>query len=626
MPLPDIQTVVNDPEFHALPRTEQANVLRQIDPDFKGLPGAEQGKVLDTFKTRFVAPQDSRAAFLAQETQDPNVNYPMAAHTPDEGKLQQGIIGLGAGLYDAYKGVQQLGATVGNKLGLVDQSTVDRIIQEGQQAREDFAPMKDQSTIANIGNFVGKAAPFVAIPGGVVGGFTTRLATSALAGAGMGASEFVPEGESRSANILKGAAAGAAGQAVLSGAGKVYNAIENNPLTQNMLAQLSEKFKIPATLSELNGTSNRTDTIMERVPSVFGITSFRKGQQEAAKEAATINFAKYVVDPTLDSSAAMKISNDAHIDQLYDVVRTTAKTLPTGTASETKQAAEELIQRFPTVFESVQDNEIKRVLSNIIGDTIDKTVKTGILDAQGNAIMQQVQPKISFDDLWTLRKGIGQALGSAQKTGNDVAASQYSRIYSAVSNDMDNMMNNAHGGVSTPFKEANDAFKQYSIKFDVMRQAYDKATGTTGAGTTGFFSPVKYATELKNLANNPEYKKNIKWSPTEVVEMTGLANILQVTKRAGQFMENPPTGNRWGGIVTGTGLGVGGMSAGIAPTLSAMGASGTAALITKFITTTKAGQRLALASSKAEANSKTMQTIINQLYNQLPKFAAEQSQ
>lgn len=566
------------------------------------------------------------AAFLAQETQDPKANYPMAQHTPDESKLQQGLIGIGAGMYDAYKGVQQLGATLGNKLGIVDQSTVDRITREGQQARDDFKPLADQSTIAKIGEFAGKVVPFAVLPGGVAGGLGQRMATSALAGATMGASEFVPEDGSRSENILKGAAAGAAGQALVSGAGKVFNAVANNPLAQNTLAQLSDKYNIPATLSELTGKSTRLDSVMERAPSVFGIKGFREGQQAAAKEAATNNFAKYVVDPTLDSSAAMKIANDAHIDSLYEKVRATAATLPTGAAPETKTAATELLDRFPTVFESVQDNEIKRILKDVIGDTSSKTVATRVLDASGNAITKQVDPKISFDDLWTLRKAVGQALGSAQKQGDDVAASQYGRIYSAVSDDMDNMMNSASGTAANVFKEANDAFKQYSLKFDVMRQAYDKATGATGSGTLGFFSPAKYATEIKNLANDPNYKKTIKWSPGEIAEMTGLANILQVTKRAGQFLENPPTGNRWGGIITGGGIGGGAVAAGVGPTLATAGTAGAAALVTKFITTTKAGQRLALAASKADPRSPAMKIIIDQLYNQLPKFTAEMAQ
>ena len=103
--------------------------------------------------------------------------------------------------------------------------------------------------------------------------------------------------------------------------------------------------------------------------------------------------------------------------------------------------------------------------------------------------------------------------------------------------------------------------------------------------------------------------------------MTGLANIMQVVKRSGQFMENPPTGNRWGGLGTtalieGTAWKVGGVA-------TAAKTAGTAAFATgvaKFLTTTKAGQNLALAASRLEPDSKGMRVVVDQIYKQVPRF------
>lgn len=558
------------------------------------------------------------------------------------------LIGIGAGMYDAYKGVQQAGAEGGAALGMVKPETVAKITREGQSARDDFAPLKKQSTAANVGEFAGKLAPFLAIPAGAPTGALARFAVGAGTGGLMGATEFVPEGGSRALNTAVGAGMGGAGSLALSGAGKLYNAVKENPLARFAVNNLSERFKIPTTLSELTGGSNRTDTIMERVPSIFGIGGFRKEQQAAAKAAATEHFGKYVIDPTLDSTAAMKVANDAHLDDLYQVVRQHANSIPQATAPEVKAAATELLDRYPAVFETIQDSKVKRILQDIVDDTATKSktidvmdefgkpvttpgiggghggakpVPVSLLDASGKVIRQKVEPKFSFDDLWSLRKGIGQAMGGA-KTPTESA--QLGRIYSAVSDDMDTMLANQGDDSLKAFKDANDAFKQYSLKFDAMRQAYDKAIHNVGAGTQGFFSPQKYGTALKNLANDPAYKKNIKWSPQEVEEMTGLANILQVTKRAGQFMENPPTGNRWGMPSLATAAGGGAYYAGgVAATIKTAGAAATASLVTKFLTTTRAGKQLALSASRIEPIDPMMGAIVRQIYNQLPKFAAE---
>lgn len=517
------------------------------------------------------------------------------------GPVERTVTGIGAGMYDAYKGGQQLGARIGNLLGITPQETVDRITREGQEARNEFAPLRDQSTAAKVGEFVGKVVPFTVVPGGVAGGAGRRLLTAGLSGAAQGAAEFVPEGGSRASNIALGGTMGAGTSGLMSLLGKGINAFTKSAPDVNpqYLAE-SQRFGIPATLSELQtGKASRLDVFMERVPSVFGTSGFRKQQQEAAKDAATTHFGQYVVDPTLDTTAAMKVSNDSYINDLYAKVRQSTKTVPTAQAPETNAAAKELLDRYPAVFDTLQDTKLKNIIANVNNDTAGKA-------------------KLSFDDLWEARKGLGEAIGGA-KTPTEQA--QLSALYSAVSNDMENMLKGSTG-VWGEFKAANDAFKQYSVKFDAMRKAYDTATGTIGAGQQGFFSPQKYATELKRLANDPAYKKNVRWTGDEINEMTGLANILQVTKRAGEFTENPPTGQRLIPYITGGGVGA---SAMVNPgaTAASAGVAASAALVTKFLTTTDAGKKLATVASKVEPTSPKMAKIVNQVYKQLPKVAAQ---
>jgi len=569
------------------------------------------------------------------------------SYTGDQGageSIQNATIGLGAGMYKVGKGIQQLsgktGAAVGipGAAGLEQSAKADRL-----SAAADFAPLRRESTAAKVGEFIGEVVPFIALPGGVAGGAVKRAVTAGLSGAGMGA---VMEPDEPLSGAAKGAALGAGSSAVLSGIGKVANAAMGK-LPANANRELSDKFKVPLTLSEeAGGVGSKTDTLMEQVPSVFGIKGFRQEQQQAAKDAATTHFSKYVFDPSLDSTAAMKVANDAHLDDLYQTVRANAASIPQAAAPEVKAAATELLGRYPAVFETIQDTKIKKILANIADDTATKSktidvmddlgrpittpgvgggghggpkpVAVSLLDASGKPIRQKIEPKFSLDDLWTLRKGIGQAMGGA-RTPTETA--QLSRVYAAVSDDMDGMLAVDVGGKAMrDFRAANDAFKQYSVKFDAMREAYDKAVGTTGASEV--FSPKKYSTMLKNLANDPRYKKNVKWSDGEVEEMTGLANILQVAKRAGQFTENPPTGNRWGMPSLAASAGGGSfLAGGAAATAQTAGASAASALLVKFITTTRAGKNLALSASKLNPEGPGMRRLMDQLYNQLPKTA-----
>lgn len=69
----DAQTVMQDPDFHSLPNTEKAKVLREVDPDFAGLPASEQTKVVLTLRpeTSGDAIQDQPAALQLENTGRP---------------------------------------------------------------------------------------------------------------------------------------------------------------------------------------------------------------------------------------------------------------------------------------------------------------------------------------------------------------------------------------------------------------------------------------------------------------------------------------------------------------------------------------------------------------------------
>jgi hypothetical protein len=533
-----------------------------------------------------------------------------------EQKNESGILkslGIGAvkGVSDLYTG----GAQLLNKAGIISDEYLKKLESERQS---DISKYKSEleSTSGKIGQFVGETIPTMAIPGGVTGGFIRRAVTSGLGGAAIGALQPTEENQSHLTNAFVGAGMGVGGQAVMSGVGAGVNALRGGTRGAQAIERqaLSEKLGVPLTFSEeKTGQSSRIDTALERMPWIFGNKEFRKVQLEKAEQASKGFFSKYIIDPTLDTTQAMKENNDRFLNTMYEAMKREGRQMPQVQATEVKAATTELLDRFPGIFESIQDNNVKKVLKNVYGDVADKP----ILDVNGNIIGLKY-PKFSFDDLWMLRKGLGQEIRDAK---TETAQGQFKRLYGAVTDDMDTMFSKGGGPAGQMFKDANDAWKQYSLKFDVLRQAYDKSMGTIKAGE--FFSPKKFSTELKNLANDPNYKKSIKWTSNEIEEMTGLANILQYARRSGQFKENPPTGNRWGLEMTGAGIGGTAYAVGgIAGTAKTAGSTLGLSYLTKLLTTTKVGKDLSFAASKIEAGSPQMQKIIDKLYAAAPKMAA----
>lgn len=507
------------------------------------------------------------------------------------------LVSLGKGMSDIPNGIAQI-------FGL---KSAEDIAEE----RRLFEPVRQSGGIpAKVSEMVGEVLPTIAIPGGVSGNILKRVGTATLAGGSIGAMLPIAPGESRAKNTLVGGVLGGGTTGALGVAGKILNLFKKSPAT------LGQAHGIRTTLGEDldNNILKHAESQLEQIP-IIGLQGFRKKQQAEAEQAAKNFFGQYVVNPTLETTAAMKSSNDAYINGLYDSVRHLGSTLPSIHPANVKQRTSELLQQYPSIFESIQDGQVKKILKNIAGDVKDTTVNTGVLNAQGQPINRTQQAMTNFDDMWMLRKGLGQEKRDAP---TDTAKWVYQQLYDAVNEDMNTMFNVPGSIVGKEFKKANDAFIQYDIKFDVLRQAYDKAMGTTKAGE--MFSPKKFSTELKNLANDPQYKKNIKWTPDEVQEMTGLANILQVVKRAGQFAENPPTGLRYGLLSALTGMGAaGGMVGGVEGGVGAVAGAGTIAGVTTFLTTTQAGKKIARSASKIEPRSYQMKILMDQIYNQLPK-------
>lgn len=87
-------------------------------------------------------------------------------------------------------------------------------------------------------------------------------------------------------------------------------------------------------------------------------------------------------------------------------------------------------------------------------------------------------------------------------------------------------------------------------------------------------------------------------------QLTGLVKVMSAAQRAGQYMENPPTGNRVAQMLLGAG-GVAGPAMGAVSGQSVLAGAGVAKLMAT-LTTTDAGKRFLMAASKLPMESQQL--------------------
>ena len=91
---------------------------------------------------------------------------------------------------------------------------------------------------------------------------------------------------------------------------------------------------------------------------------------------------------------------------------------------------------------------------------------------------------------------------------------------------------------------------------------------------------------------------------------------MSTVKRAGQYKENPPTGNRWGVPMIGAELA--GLVVSGHPGVAVGQVAGTG--LATILTGTKAGKNFIRAASNISPTSPSMQKLLNELNSKLPRL------
>jgi len=172
----------------------------------------------------------------------------------------------------------------------------------------------------------------------------------------------------------------------------------------------------------------------------------------------------------------------------------------------------------------------------------------------------------------------------------------------------DQFMRRNREGRAQNFYEALDPKGQAAVRVGFVENAMEKAMNPGAGDQAAIFSPGRFAKYLEDMRKplGVALKGQDKW------ELDGLAKLMRHVERAGQFAENPPTGQRVVPYLVGGGLA--GAAQFIDP-LAAVGAWGTAKFAKVLLTTTR-GKRLLLAAAELPVGSKVMQDLVE---NQLPK-------
>jgi hypothetical protein len=272
----------------AFEEAQRRGLIRAAEPEAppEAQPDQAQG-LAAAFKQAGVSPDNPRryeALFMEPEREDATGSF---------------LRSVEGGLIDEHgMGVLQAASELLRKAGL-DRAADTVFPPEAKNLRElrkaeQAMQTADHPVAGAVGQIVGQAAPAVAVPGGMQGNLLKRALTGGAAGAGIGAVQYVDEGESRAANAIAGGAVGSAAPAVVAGAvkagTKAVNAARGRFADEaaQKVVETGAKHGVPVYAPDVMGSPGaaKLGVALEEVP-VIGMRTPRLQQMEAAKSAAT---------------------------------------------------------------------------------------------------------------------------------------------------------------------------------------------------------------------------------------------------------------------------------------------------------------------------------------------------
>lgn len=511
--------------------------------------------------------------------------------------------------------------------------------------------------LAALGKGYG-AAKILSKPGAAV------TAQNAGLGALIGGIGFAENADQRLGNMKAGAVGGAVGGVIAKKAGDVVTKAVN--IKQGRMVpgaqeidDLGKQFGVKTTVGDIgkNPLIQKSEVAMESIPLV-GTSKFRQTQHTQVKDAATkvldglktkLDDVDYKAIPRIQAAAntgdrnairILGIVNDAGDDtgkilqaaaeiknwrgqrvasQMYERVSNLAGDTAIA-PNKTVQAIDSAIARDSKV---TPNSELQKELLDIRKNLVDANIKKDFKEMravqsrlgeltdewgrQGKSTSAFTQIKTAIDDdLLGFAQGSGNtrllgelknanALYKQLQEGKDKA---FAKALRSTEPDQifDQFMKAGKGDKAANFYQNLDPKGRAALRYQMAENAFDKAWDPNKE----VFSPAKFAQEFEKM----RAPYNNIFTGGDKAQMDGFVKLMRHVERAGQYMENPPTGNRLVGLAFGLG-------AGVNPALAAKGAGISA--IAKVLFTTEAGKRILLAAKDVPPNSPQMANLLMQV-------------
>lgn len=280
-----------------------------------------------------------------------------------------------------------------------------------------------------------------------------------------------------------------------------------------------------------------------------------------------------------------------------------ANPFPVGTV-----AAKEFDRKSAASIPAQNDYESIRQLRSDLGNKIQTYMsgENGIIGEKGVGQLQRVKSAIEGDlSAFTENSGVSevqQAAKTADAYYKTARVPYKDAMLSAAAADKEpdqifqRFIQAGKGDRAQRFYDSLDPKGQEAVRYKIVSTAVEKATNDT----TGTFSPQKYFTAMNKLDD----AAGVFFKGADRAEIEGFNNLMAHVTRAGQYAENPPTGQRMvSGMVTAGAI--------VQPVMAAK--VGAVVLAAKTLFTTDRGKSFLLAASKFPPGSLRMRALIRQM-------------
>jgi len=547
------------------------------------------------------------------------------------------IAGIDRGIASRLQGVAQLVLEGLNKLGAPVDETLAELNRKVQEEITAFDPIDREFVSARIGKFLGDFGLTALIPGGAT------IKGAAAAGAALGATEFVQPGQDRLENIVIGGGTGAGASAALKGTAilgtRAINSIRGNFNDEAQeLTAIARQRDIPISVGDITQQPliQKAELISENFPAI-GFSGFRQTQQKAAAREAQIlmdgfsvtgDWAQIIQTSLVDRAGVIRQS----AGKLFNKVGRLADPLGPVPVPRMNNAASKILEEEKAKVFEFQDKQLIDAISKY-----------------------SINPNANFSSLSSIRSDLADDISDYFSGKNQIVGKKgvekLQKIKNAINEDMDKFAQQQGGQIKVAWDRANSFWETKVIPFKdraianasknstpdeifksfIKRGARDRAqnffnaldkrgknavrfgmledamTKATSEGRP--FSPARFARAFED--NQAAF--GVFFKGKDKKEIAGFTKLMRHIERAGQFAENPPTGQRAIPLLLGGGFI-------FSPQIA--GGIVSASLLVKGLFGTEAGKRLLLSANTIKIGSKAMQGLVSGINRLVPRGAA----